>query len=646
MKNLPAEGLTIENLLGTRLVLAFLAYFAFTVVMTYPLFFQMKDHILIFPVDNLLNTWILSWVYHALGSDPLNLFNANIFYPAQNSLALSEHMIANQLFFAPIMFLTQNPVLAANGVVFASFVMSGMAMFALVWYWTGSFWPSFVAGFIYAFAPPRFGELGKWQLLSIQWAPLALLFGDKFLRSRRLRDGLLALGFYVLQVLSSYYLGYAVTFVIGGYIIYYLIRDHSIGRLELFVKLTFLLVVAAVFIVPFSYPYVRLERMPGLLFHDPESLAGGSADLALSFLSPPLYGKNVYHSLLGSFSSRYFPWERWLFFGFLPILLALVSLYRFFRERSWQVGVGRPLRGQRWDGSTVGAYLSILLICVVMSLGPFLVVNERATKISLPYLFFFHLLPGFSSMRVPARFALLAAIGLSVLAGFGTQLLLNALREKMVGYRLLKRVAEIAFCAVLLFVLIVEFRFTPLPMDPIEGGASIPPVYRWLAAQPRDGAVLEVPWTIEPSRDYDPVLQARYAYFNKALELTQGHGQNLLDWITRARYVYFSIYHWHPLVNGYSGYTPPSYEEIVRKLHGFPSEESVTLLKAIGVRRVIVHTDLLGPGEVLRWRTPVLDEMGLEKVAEFDSDVVFQIAPFKNEEGSSPSTAERTASMG
>lgn len=40
----------------------------------------------------------------------------------------------------------------------------------------------------------------------------------------------------------------------------------------------------------------------------------------------------------------------------------------------------------------------------------------------------------------------------------------------------------------------VKFHFTSIPMGPIETGSDIPPVYRWLAYQPKDGAVLEVPW--------------------------------------------------------------------------------------------------------------------------------------------------------
>jgi hypothetical protein len=157
-----------------RLALALLAFCALTVFMTSPLFFHMHDHTVFFPVDHLLTTWILAWDYHALISHPLELFDANIFYPARNSLALSEHMMGNLPIFAPVMWLTQNPILAANSVIFASFVLAAVAMFVLVQYWTGSFAAAFIAGCIYAFTPLRFGQLGKLQLLSVQWAPLAL----------------------------------------------------------------------------------------------------------------------------------------------------------------------------------------------------------------------------------------------------------------------------------------------------------------------------------------------------------------------------------------------------------------------------------------------------------------------------------------
>ncbi len=43
--------------------------------------------------DAMLNAWILGWVVHQLGSDPLHLFDANIFYPEPRTLTFSEPLI-------------------------------------------------------------------------------------------------------------------------------------------------------------------------------------------------------------------------------------------------------------------------------------------------------------------------------------------------------------------------------------------------------------------------------------------------------------------------------------------------------------------------------------------------------------------------
>ena len=43
--------------------------------------------------DAMLNTWAVAWVGHQLPRDPLNLFDANIFYPEPLTLAYSEAMI-------------------------------------------------------------------------------------------------------------------------------------------------------------------------------------------------------------------------------------------------------------------------------------------------------------------------------------------------------------------------------------------------------------------------------------------------------------------------------------------------------------------------------------------------------------------------
>ena len=65
-------------------------------------------------MDGRFNLWVLSWVHHALTHAPFTLFDANIFYPARDTLALGDHQLANQLFFAPAYALTGSPVIGTN----------------------------------------------------------------------------------------------------------------------------------------------------------------------------------------------------------------------------------------------------------------------------------------------------------------------------------------------------------------------------------------------------------------------------------------------------------------------------------------------------------------------------------------------------
>src|SRR5437868_14636671 len=64
--------------------------------------------------DGLLNTWIVAWVGHALVTDPLHLFNTNIFYPYTNTLAYSEVLLPPSLFALPFTLAGNNPIFGYN----------------------------------------------------------------------------------------------------------------------------------------------------------------------------------------------------------------------------------------------------------------------------------------------------------------------------------------------------------------------------------------------------------------------------------------------------------------------------------------------------------------------------------------------------
>ena len=61
------------------------------------------------------------------------------------------------------------------------------------------------------------------------------------------------------------------------------------------------------------------------------------------------------------------------------------------------------------------------------------------------------------------------------------------------------------------------------------------------------------------------------------------------------RYAYMSTFHWMPLLNGYSGYYPPSYLAMLTGLRHFPDDGALALLRQRGARYVIVHASLYSP---------------------------------------------------
>jgi hypothetical protein len=64
---------------------------------------------------------------------------------------------------------------------------------------------------------------------------------------------------------------------------------------------------------------------------------------------------------------------------------------------------------------------------------------------------------------------------------------------------------------------------------------------------------------------------------------------------SEARAAYRSTFHWRPIVNGYSGYYPPSYVDLWPPLRSFPDETSLETLRRRGVTYVVVREEGYGP---------------------------------------------------
>ena len=167
-------------------------------------------------------------------------------------------------------------------------------------------------------------------------------------------------------------------------------------------------------------------------------------------------------------------------------------------------------------------------------------------------------LPPLEGLRAPARFAMLAVLAIAVLAAVGLE------RLRGVWGRHAQWTSTAAVTLVLV-VVVGEYasRFGPLHPWPTRA-----PMYaNWLATQP-SGTVLELPAPV-------------------------GHALPLHD----PEWSFIATFHGHPVVNGYSGYFPKPYLDLLGAVYRFPSEESLWALRKRDVRYVVLHEDRY-PGDV------------------------------------------------
>jgi hypothetical protein len=476
--------------------------------------------------DALLTIWILRWDTHALASHPLHLFDANIFHPVRNTLAMAEHLLGDLPLFLPLWLVTANPVLAYNGMVLASFVLSGLFMHLVIRAWTGNGAAAYAAGFAFAFAPWRIPDgLSRPQLLQVQYFPLILAALDRTARTGTIRVALAAALVLAVQSLCSYYLAYQAFLVAGALVLADLVGRGWRGRGRALGLVGFALLGAVIVVVPVTLPYLHAQVHGGLPFQFTEAQRFFALVTTTAVLARHAVG--TASCVIG--------------------LLALVPL-----ARSWSTERARGIR--------ILALLVITVAGFVLARGPVPLLGGRLQL----YDWLGAVVPGFGNLRAPARFAIVASFGTAGLAGFAVAAGLRALAGTRRGPVFAAVIAGI----VPLAVLVSLARVPRINGWGVPVGADVPAVYGWLALHGEGRPLLELP--------------VRPAY---------GRGQDA------ALAMYFSTYHWLPLVNGYSGYYPPSYEFIERNAARLPNAEALQAL-----------VDCTGVGWLLAKASPPLAE--------------------------------------
>lgn len=543
-----------------RLARAAGVYGALTVVLTWPLARELR---VMEPGDSAYFAWVMAWEIHALKTDPASLPHANIFYPARYALGFDEPVLGTMVLVFPFSFFTHDAVLLYNLARLLTFLLSGFTAYLLARELGCREGPALLAGALFAFSPIRTDHLSHLSVLGTQWLPLVPLYLVRFSRNGRVRNAFLAALFFVLTAYACGYHG-----VLGLLILPLAALPLLVGRWRRLAGAFLAAAFAALALLPLQILHERAFREARFARTEAETVFY-SASLE-SFLATGS-GNRVWGELTAPFrtegSNNLFPG------AVVPALVLAGVVLLLLRRR-------RPSR----EAVALGV---LVVAAALVALGPEVRWEGRVLGPG-PYLWVRRAVPLFQGVRVMSRAGVYLALGLTALAGL-------AVDRLELGRRWLILLAVAALSETLVSI------ETPRWFQVIDSSVPPPKVYTWLAAQPGEFALVELPMLPSDGRFRDPA-----------------HEETI--------YMVWSTLHWKRLLNGDAGVEPARHRKLRELLRGFPSRASLEALEAVGTRYVVLHGGGYGPN---KWRRIQRDlprfAACLRRAAGFGDDTVYEI---------------------
>jgi hypothetical protein len=641
---------------------AALAYFVLTIVATWPLALGIGRDVPADLGDPVFVMWVLAWDCEQLLailrgdlSRFATFFDANIFHPAPQTLAYSEHLLAQAVQILPVWVVTKNPLLCFNLLYLSSFVLSGLGGYLFVRELTGNSRAAFVGGLLFAFAPYRFPQSSHIQVLSSHWMAFTLYGFRRYFvsvseqgrrawgRWRPLAGACAAL---LMEYHSStYYMMYFSPFV-AAYVLWEVWQRRVMRRRALWIQLAAATAVVLALTVPLLVPYARVQREL--------QIARSRGELANYAADVYSYATVAREQIVWGDVLRVFPKpEGDLFPGLVAILLTAIGIATWRRDggADTQTSIGKTagvlvvlaavhalaaaamlfmrrvtldvgfftIRISNIDQLLLraliltvvaavlshgyrdrlarfmrarGFFVAALFLTFWLSLGLAPQTLGRPLNLASLYALFYDYVPGWDALRVPARFAMIGTLMIAVLGGYGAA-----------------AVSRWRYATPVLIVLttasLAESIVRPFPLNGVgvlgEYASPEARVYR-------------------PARA--PAIYHRLAGESNVVLAELPLGQSDYD----IRAMFYSIVHRGRLLNGYSGFAPRHYGLLALVLSDVPRQATTAwnALRDSGASHVIVHEaawlDDRGPRT-----TATLKALGAIELFRDGSDVLLRV---------------------
>jgi Dolichyl-phosphate-mannose-protein mannosyltransferase len=440
-----------------------------TAVLTWPLAAGVSDLGRVRLTDGRWSIWVVAWVAHALTSAPLQLYDANIFYPHPHALALSEPNIGAGILAIPAYLAGRNPIAAHNAAVLASFVLAATGTFLLGRYLTSNAIAAAAAAVAFAFCPYVFSHTAHIQLLMTAGLPFTLLAFHRFV-DRRSWGRAATLGAVIAaQALSCAYYGILAGLLAAFGVVFFALSRGLWREPRFWLGAAGAAALATLVVLPFFLPHLEAQRASGFArsLNDARIFSANWR----SYLASASWAHRWMLPLLGK-------WKEPLHPGFLVAALGLAGVWLGSRPG---MGVGPERRRD-----LVVFYALLTSLACLVSFGPG----------GGLYTALYRAIPVFSFLRAPSRFGIGVSLGLAVLMAIA----IDALSRRGRGWRTAAAAAPLLVAAELA---VVPLRFDRMP--------AVPAVYRFLANQPR-GAVAEFPFYGDRQAEFNAVYMLFSTY--------------------------------------------------------------------------------------------------------------------------------------
>ena len=473
--------------------LIFLGFTTLTIVMTYPLFLKINNHIAGFFSTDEPSVWYFWWLKYSYIHKIPSSFSYLVGAPFGSDLSIFERLYPIYTEIRKLLVIPFNEFIAWNLEILIGFILSAFFVYLTTRYLVKERTVAFFSGIIFAFCPYHFAR--AWQHIGFshtQWLAL-FLFSILRLKDKIIKKNII-LAFLSLYLIFSFDLYYAYfSLIIASVFIIYLLLKEKIKSFKLIfwvaiISLTNLAILAGRliplmgtiktgispsawgFIRPFDDLFSQSARPLSYFLPSTEHPIFGG--IAKSFIGSKLYGT--------SFT------EHALYLGWTPLLLAFFAFRRWKRQRRLQAATEEHFY--------IGFFITLAIVAWLFSQPPWW--QFGPIKIFMPSFFIYKILPVF---RAYCRFGIVVMLSVAVLAGFGLKFILEKFKTQK---------SKVAIAC--LFSGLVLFEFWNWPPYKVIDFSKVPAVYYWLKEEPGDFSIAEYPLDADSPNEMYKFYQTKH----------------------------------------------------------------------------------------------------------------------------------------